>query len=208
MKRSSDIYWYQLLTHWGRVTHICVGKLTIIGSDKGLSPGRRQAIIWTNAGILLIGPLGTNFSEILIAIQTFSLKKMHLKMLSGKCRPFCLGLNVLKPSYLSARDLSMLWSVLDRWCFGWDWGCSTWVYRLQLQNSGFTKACDSIIGKLYPSTFSHTNIYINIYNKSGKQNSLIILWYYRTFLPCRNTMTQVVYYFYTYQFSNIVFHQL
>ena len=41
------------LTHWGRVTHICVGNLTIIGSDNGLSPGRRQAIIWTNVGILL-----------------------------------------------------------------------------------------------------------------------------------------------------------
>ena len=36
-----------------------------IGSDNGLAPDRRQAIIWTNAGILLIGPLGTNFSEIL-----------------------------------------------------------------------------------------------------------------------------------------------
>ena len=53
------------LSHWGRVTHICVSKLTIIGSDNGLSPGRRQAIIWTNAWILLIGPLGTNFSDIL-----------------------------------------------------------------------------------------------------------------------------------------------
>ena len=31
-----------------------------------LSPGRRQAIIWTNAGILSIEPLGTNFSEIWI----------------------------------------------------------------------------------------------------------------------------------------------
>ena len=49
---------YHPLTHWGRVTHICVGNLTIIGWDNGLSPGRRQAIIWTNAGILLIGPLG------------------------------------------------------------------------------------------------------------------------------------------------------
>ena len=71
--------WYSLalpdLTHWGRVTYICVSELTIIGSDKGLSPGRRQAIIWTNAGILLIGPLGTNFSDIVIEIQTFSLKK-------------------------------------------------------------------------------------------------------------------------------------
>ena len=52
------------LTHWGRVTHICVGKLTVTGSDNYLSPGRRQAIIWTNAGILLIEPLGTNFSVV------------------------------------------------------------------------------------------------------------------------------------------------
>ena len=68
------------LTHWGRVTHICVGKPTTIGSDNGLSPGWRQAIIWTNAGILLIGPLGIKFSEILSEIITFSFNKMHLKM--------------------------------------------------------------------------------------------------------------------------------
>ena len=79
-----------------RVTHICVSKLTIIGSDNGLSPDRRQAIIWTNAGILLIGPLGTNFSENLIEIHAFVFKKMHLKMSSAICRPSCLGLNVLK----------------------------------------------------------------------------------------------------------------
>ena len=88
------MFWEQL-THWGRVTHICVGNLAIIGSDNGLSPGRRQAIIRSNAGILLIGPLGTNFSEIWIGIQTFSLKKIRLKMSSAKRRPFCLGLNVL-----------------------------------------------------------------------------------------------------------------
>ena len=84
------------LTQCGRVTHICVNKLTIIGSDNGLSPGRRQAIIWTNAGILFIWTLGTNFSEILIAIHAFSFKKMHLKMSSVKWPPFCLGLNVLR----------------------------------------------------------------------------------------------------------------
>ena len=83
-----------LLTHSGRLTDICVGNLTIIGSDNGLSPGRRQAIIWTNAGILLIWPLGTNFSEKLIEIRTVSLKKMRLKGSSAKWRPFCLGLNV------------------------------------------------------------------------------------------------------------------
>ena len=86
------------LTHWGRVTHICVGNLTIIGADNGLSPGRRQTIIWTNAGILLIGPLGTNFNEILNGIQTFSYTKMHLKV-SAKRWPSCLGLNVLTWTY-------------------------------------------------------------------------------------------------------------
>ena len=87
------------LTHWGWVTHICVNNLTNIGSDNGLSPGRRQAIIWTNAGILLIGPLGTNSNEIVIKIYTFSFKNIHLKMSSGKWWPFCLGLNVLMTSF-------------------------------------------------------------------------------------------------------------
>ena len=50
--------------YWGRVTHICIGKLTIIGPDKnGLSPVQHQAIIWTNVRILLIRTLGTNFSK-------------------------------------------------------------------------------------------------------------------------------------------------
>ena len=66
------------------MTNICVSKLATIGSDHGLSPGRRQAIIWTNAGILLIGPLGTHFGGILIEIHTFSLKKMRLERSSAK----------------------------------------------------------------------------------------------------------------------------
>ena len=65
-------------------------KLTIIVPNNGLSPGRRQAIIWNHAGILLIWTLGTNFSEILSQIHAFSLKKMHLKMLFAKWRQFCL----------------------------------------------------------------------------------------------------------------------
>ena len=77
------------------MTHICVSKLTIIGSNNGLPPDRRQAIIWTNARIWLIRTLGTNFSEILGEIHSFSFKKMHLKMSSAKGRLFSLGLNVL-----------------------------------------------------------------------------------------------------------------
>ena len=96
------------LTHWSRVTHICVSNLTIIGSDNGLSPGRCQAITWTNVGILLIGPLGTNFSEMLIEIHTFSFKKIHLKISSGKWQPFCFGLNVLRPKFMAPLIISSL----------------------------------------------------------------------------------------------------
>ena len=98
------------LSHWGRVTHICVSELTIIGSDNGLSPGRRQAIIWTNAGLLLNEPLGTNASEISIGIHTFSFKKMHLNMSSAKWRPFCLGLNVLIEDAPSLTLGHLLWA--------------------------------------------------------------------------------------------------
>ena len=55
----------------------------------------RQAIITTKSGILLIGPLGSNFSEIFIEIHTFSFKKRLLKISPVKRRPFCLCLNVL-----------------------------------------------------------------------------------------------------------------
>ena len=101
------------LTNWGRVTHICVGNLIIIGSDNGLSLGRRQAIIWTNAGILLIGPLGTKLSEILIAILTFSFKKMRLNVSSAKWRPFCPGLNVLNISLRSASVCMQISYLID-----------------------------------------------------------------------------------------------
>ena len=79
------------LTHWGRVMHIWVSKLTLLGSHNGLLPRWCQAIICTNAGILLTWNLGTKFNEISSEIHTFSFKKMS----SGKWRPFCLSLNVL-----------------------------------------------------------------------------------------------------------------
>ena len=98
-------FWAQLaLTHWGRVTHIYVSKLNIIGSDNGLLLGQRQAIIWTNAIILLIQSLGTNLSDILIEILIFSFMLMPWKMSSGKWWPFCLGLNVLSARPFSRSD--------------------------------------------------------------------------------------------------------
>ena len=150
--------WYELgvyelyLTHWGRVTHICVSKLTNIGSDNGLSAGRRQAIIWTNAGILLFGPLGTNFSENLIGIKTFSFRKMPLKMSSAKWCPFSLGLNVLRQMHIktlrnqNANAGRTPVSVLRGWNIklsnsNFDWNRTTeslWVIKFK----GFSRTAD------------------------------------------------------------------
>ena len=116
-----------------KALHIGIKRLwlTIIGSDNGLSPDRRQAIIWTNAGLLLIGPLGTNFSEILIEILTFSFKKMRLKVSSAKRRPFSLRLNVLMShrSKESPKQTTAVWIYVVRFCYGpatfrkWATGC-------------------------------------------------------------------------------------
>ena len=80
-----------LLPHRDRVAHICVNKLTSIGSDNGLSPNWHKAIIWTSGESLLIRSFGTNLSENLIEIHTFSFKKIYLKMSSGKWWPFILS---------------------------------------------------------------------------------------------------------------------
>ena len=93
-QRALLLNWRWHCTHWGRVTLIFLSKLTIMGSDNGLSPDRCQAIIWTNAGILLNRTLGTNLSEILIETFTFSSKNTHLNMSSEGWRPFSLDLNV------------------------------------------------------------------------------------------------------------------
>ena len=110
------------LIDWGRVTRICVGNLTIIGSDNCLSPGRRHAIIWTDAGILLTGPSKEISMKSYISFKkiwkcpliarfmgpTWGQHEAHLGPTrprwapwtllsgsSGRCRPFCLGLHVL-----------------------------------------------------------------------------------------------------------------
>ena len=81
------------ITHWGWVKHIFVSKLTIVGSNNGLSPGRRQAIIWTNVGMLSIGPLGINFSEILIGIfiEENAFEIVVWKMAAILSRPQCVN---------------------------------------------------------------------------------------------------------------------
>ena len=78
------------LTHWGRVTVAW----TV------------PSHIWTKVGLLLIGPLETNLSEILIEIYKFSFMKMPLKISSAKWRRTCLGLSVLKREQISWFQIS------------------------------------------------------------------------------------------------------
>ena len=109
---------YLKLTHWGRVTHMYVGDLTIIGSDNGFVPVRRQSIILTHAGILLIRNLGTILSGILIRIYTFLFRKIHLKLSSAIYRQFCLGFNVLKPLHtliFTTNDCLYSWNTACAW---------------------------------------------------------------------------------------------
>ena len=123
------------------MTHICVSKLTSINSDNGLSPGRGQAIIWTNAEYLLIRTCGTNFSEIISSIHKFSFKKMHLKM-STKWRQHGFSLNVL-----SVRNMTLMipyfknqvmWEILNK--IGTD-SLETWFYDLLFQWRHFLWYC-------------------------------------------------------------------
>ena len=112
------LIFYTCLSHWGCTTHICVSKLTIIGPDNGLSPGRRQAIIWTNAGMLLIGPVGTIFSEILIRIHTLSLKKNAFENVwetaAISSRPQCVILcSAVMSSGMTATDLHLYKLIFD-----------------------------------------------------------------------------------------------
>ena len=56
----------------------CIGLLSGIILNPGTQVDR--FIIWSIAGVLLVGPLGTNFMEIVIKIRTYSLKKIYLNM--------------------------------------------------------------------------------------------------------------------------------
>ena len=105
-------------TNWGWMTHICVSKLTTIGSDNGLLPDRRQAIIWTIYGVSLIKPLGINFGDILSEIHIFSFKKLHLedvvcKMVCISSRPQCVDIQppqtILQRRHLTYTIFTIHW---------------------------------------------------------------------------------------------------
>ena len=90
-----------------------------IGVDNGLLPTWRQAIIWTSPGILLIGPLGTNCSGILIEIRNFSFTKIYLKMSSVKWQPFGSGGDELISPRICGLILNVWFSNILQWLLSW-----------------------------------------------------------------------------------------
>ena len=99
------------------LTQIRVSKLILNGSDNGLSPGRYQAITWSNAGILLMGPLGTNFNGFLIVIQKFSFKKIHLKKTAAKMAAILSWPQCVKSHYCLWLMLVLKFMLCSRRCF-------------------------------------------------------------------------------------------
>ena len=77
--------------------YFCISKLNIIGSNNSLLPVGRQTIIWTNAGILLIVPIGTIFNEIVIEIyifiQEYLFEIVVCKMVAILSRPQFVNMN-------------------------------------------------------------------------------------------------------------------
>ena len=130
--KTSSVFWW--IFHLSLFLRI---QLTIT------QPGQRQAIICTNAGILLIWPLGTNFSEILIKIHAFLFKKMHLKMPSAKCSHFVSASMcwvIVKSRvyhsfwrYLCYPHDSDMWSAAEPWVGG---SCVNINANYQMSDSG------------------------------------------------------------------------
>ena len=138
------------------MTHICINKITIIDSDNGLSPEWHQAIIGTSAGILLIGPWRTNFSEILIGILTFSSKKIYLKLWSATWCLFRLSLNVLTYDCLSCSN------IFHPLTF-------SWLFHVVVSNGIiFLCAADKDFGRMQPFAFLNEVSYVC--------SSLVIIW--------------------------------
>ena len=99
------------LTHLGRVAHIGVGNFTIIGSDNGLWSDQRLAKPSSNAGMILIGHIGTKFSEFSHRNSNILIKKMRLTVSSAKWRSVCLDLIVLILTDLT-RDIPVSYFVV------------------------------------------------------------------------------------------------
>ena len=91
---------WMALTHCNLVTPYGVKNLGNFGPDSALSLIRYRVITWNNRDILLIGPIGTNCSDIPIKLPTLSFKKMHFKRSAAKYQPYLFMPDMLKISLM------------------------------------------------------------------------------------------------------------
>ena len=120
MRILADHVTYSFLALMKSIFHFCLG--CYCGGI--LRTGVLICLVWTNAAILLIGHLGTTFNGILISLNPFSLKKMHITMLSGTKKMhiqcFCLengSYFVLAPMYQTIRILERMECVITEFHF-------------------------------------------------------------------------------------------
>ena len=139
-------FFCEYYTHLTHLPHICVSELGHHYSGNGLLSIQRQAITWSDAGLLSIELLGTNFSEIWIGILSFSFKKMHLKMLSAK----------MAASLSRERWAKFVWNVVLVSA------CSWWYDQAVFQIKFPHQSCLST--NVHPEMW---NIYLNDYNQNG-----------------------------------------
>ena len=136
------------LTHWGRVTHLCISKSTTIGLDNGLSPGRHQAINWTNAGILLIEPLNKlqwNFNRNLYNfIQENAFENVVWKTAAILSRPQCVEVVAIPRLYFVYFDyifmlcfiINFLYTQLPCTVYFWTYCIQAfWLYCFSLNET-------------------------------------------------------------------------
>ena len=136
------------LTHWGWVTHICIGILTSNGSDNGLLPGPRQAIIWTNAGIVLIEPLETNSVKFYSEFKHFHSRKCiwkcHLENGVHFSRPQCVNTTKAWIKWLTFRNLHIQVDfVLTILSFIIVWWYGSYQYHVELNRNYILKSNSS-----------------------------------------------------------------
>ena len=158
---SGSCFWFisQWLNSLRPSDRICGGNLTIIGSDSGLSPGRCQAIIWTNAGILLNWTLGTNFSQILSKICTW-------KCIWKCCLPngghfvsvsVCQCKSDLTP--VQSSHVFFVWSYCSVPCASWWPGTVTLRPKINGGNFPDVFKCISLHENIWPSIKISQNFY-------------------------------------------------
>ena len=85
-----------VLTHWGRVTHICISKITIIGSDNGLSPWTAPSHYLNQCWNIVNWTLGNKLQwnlnrNLYIFIQENPLENVVWKMAAILSRPQCVN---------------------------------------------------------------------------------------------------------------------